>query len=359
MSDESASSGEGEAVSVLTVDPGTPAELTMNGAAKALADMRFKRNQESSAESAEPATAEPELAQANPESPEGTAEGDQETEPAKPAIDPPKSWTKDLHDHWASLDPVLQERIVARDREDQAAIKRAFNEAADERKAVKAEREAAEKVRQQYEAKLPSLMNELESVNQAQFGDIKTMDDVVKLQAEDPFRFQAWQVHQMRLQAAKVESDRVNADKSSAEQSNWMKHVQEENAKAVEFIPELADKAKGEALTKRVASELLPDLGFKDSELADLATGKSKLSIYDHRVQRLLADALKLRDIQSAPKAVAAKPLPPVQKPGTSKPSGGVSERVQALDNSLTNSGSLKAAQQLLAARRASQRRAS
>jgi hypothetical protein len=51
------------------------------------------------------------------------------------------------------------------------------------------------------------------------------------------------------------------------------KHVQEENAKAAEFIPDLADKAKSEALTKRVATELLPELGFKDSELADLANG--------------------------------------------------------------------------------------
>jgi hypothetical protein len=36
------------------------------------------------------------------------------------------------------------------------------------------------------------------------FSDIKTMDDVVRLQHEDPNRFQAWQVYQMRLQAAKT-----------------------------------------------------------------------------------------------------------------------------------------------------------
>jgi hypothetical protein len=49
-------------------------------------------------------------------------------------------------------------------------------------------------------------MQELQSAQQNAFADIKTMDDVVKLQAEDPFRFQAWQVQQMRLQAAKAET---------------------------------------------------------------------------------------------------------------------------------------------------------
>jgi len=125
------------------------------------------------------------------------------------------------------------------------------------------------------------------------------------------------------------------------------------------FIPELSDKAKGQALTSRVATELLPELGFKDSELADLATGKSKLSIYDHRVQRLLADAVKLRDIQSAKTAAVAKPVPPVVKPGTAKPAGAAnSERIQVLTRQLESSGSLKAAQELRAAQIAARRRA-
>jgi hypothetical protein len=297
------------------------------------------------------------LAQANPESPEGTTEGDKETEPAKPAIDPPKSWTKDLHDHWNTLDPVLQERIVARDREDQAAIKRAFNEAADERKAVKAEREAAEKSRQQYEAQLPALMQSLQDAQQHSFADIRTVADVEKLQAEDPFRFQAWQVQQMKLQAAHAENERVNRDKAQAQHTEWASHVQKENELAAEYIPELADKVKGPALTQR-AAERLGELGFKPEELNDLASGKQKLSLYDHRLQRLIFSDLKLAEIQSAKAVVAAKPLPPVQKPGTSRPAGSaVSERVQALDSKLTNTGSIKDAAALLRAMRS--RRAS
>lgn len=361
MTDETSAPAGGEAIAVITPAADTGADLSISQAARALATARHRKPEstEPTAESAEPATAENELPeQGNAESPEaGTISEDQAPEPAKPAIDPPKSWTKDLHEHWASLDPVLQERIVARDREDQAAIKRAFNEAADERKAVKAEREAAEKVRQQYEAQLPGVMQALQDAQNGAFADIRTVDDVTKLANEDPFRYLQWQAHQTKLQAVNAELERAKGEQSRAVQTQWAQHVQKENELAAEYIPDLADKVKGPALTQRVATELLPELGFKDSELADLASGKQKLSIYDHRVQRLLADAVKLRDIQSAKTTAAAKPLPPVQRPGTAKPAVSAnSERIQALTNTLNNSGSLKDAAALLMARRTSRR---
>ncbi|WP_198164356.1 hypothetical protein, partial [Bradyrhizobium jicamae] len=228
------------------------------------------------AESAEDATAEEELSDEDNGAPpvEATAE-DQETDPAaKPPLELPRSWTKDRAEHWAKLDPGTQEFLLEQDRKASEAIRRSQNELAEERNAVKAQREAAEKARQHYEAQLPVLMRELESNLQQSFGDIKTMDDVVRLQSEDPFRFQAWQVHQMRLQTAKSETDRVAKENETAQQNRWIEHVQSENAKAVEFIPDLADKDKAEKLTLRVARELLPDLGFKESELAALANGK-------------------------------------------------------------------------------------
>jgi hypothetical protein len=68
---------------------------------------------------------------------------------------------------------------------------------------------------------------------------------------------------------------------------------------------------------------------------------------------------VKLRDIQSAKTAAVAKPLPPVQRPGTAKPVGNAaSERIQVLTRQLESSGSLKAAQELRAAQIAAKRRA-
>lgn len=358
MTDETAAPSGGNDIAVIEAPADTGADLSISQAARALASARHRKPEatESIAESAETATAEPELAQANPESPEeGTTEGDQEAEPAKPAIDPPKSWTKDLHEHWASLDPVLQERIVARDREDQAAIKRAFNEAADERNAVKAEREAAEKVRQQYEAKLPELMKQIHQ--QGPFSDIKSQDDADALAQNDPFRYLQWDAYQKRLAGVAAEAREVEVRQTQERQSQWMQHVQKENEIAAEYIPELADKTKGPALTQR-AAERLNELGFKPEELNDLASGKQKLSIYDHRIQRLIFSDLKLSDIQKAPKAVAAKPVPPVQRPGTARPqSQAASDKTQALTRQLETSGSIKDAVALRALQ--SQRRAS
>lgn len=354
--------GEGEAVISNTMGADAPETITTNQAAKALAELRWQRHKESTAESAPAATAEPELSGEDNAAPAEQATGEtQEDAPAeKPPRELPRSWTKDRAEVWNRLDPAAQDILLEQDRKASAEVRRLQNEAAEERKAIKAEREQAEKARQQYEAQLPALMQTLQDAQQASFGDIRTVADVERLQAEDPFRFQAWQVQQMKLQAAHAENERVSREKSQAEHSEWANHVQKENELAAEYIPELADKEKGPALTKRVATELLPELGFKESELNDLANGKAKLSIYDHRVQRLLADSIKLRDILSAPKAVAKPDLPPVQRPGTARPIGtAASERVQALDSKLTNSGSLKDAQALLLAKRNSQRRAS
>jgi len=359
MSDEQTAAGGDDttpAPTVIALD----GDVSFDSAESAVASLVGAREKAGiPAESADDATAEEELSDEDNAAPPKEAHGeDQDADPAaEPPIERPKSWTEAEDAEWRATPRALQQKIVARELERDTALRRTQNEVAEERNAVKAQREAAEKAKQQYEAQLPILMRELESNLQQSFGDIKTMDDVVKLQTEDPFRFQAWQVHQMRLQAAKVETDRVAKESEAAEQNRWMEHVQSENAKAAEFIPELTDKDKAEKLTLRVARELLPDLGFKDSELAALANGKEKLSIYDHRIQRLFADSLKLRDIQNAPKAVVKPDLPPVQRPGVARaPRSENAALVQSLTDKLSNSGSENDALELLLARRASRR---
>jgi len=309
-----------------------------------------KEDKAESAEAPEPATAENELpGEGDTASPETDSGEGEETVPETPAIEPPNSWTKAEKERFATLPRETQEYLHTRELERERAFSRSQNEIAEQRKAVQAEREAAEKVRQQYEASLPALMKELESVNQASFSDIKTMEDVVKLQAEDPFRFQSWQVHQMRLQAAKQESDRLQNEQNQTKQAKRASYEAEQNQRLVELVPEMADSKKAAELRERAISLLTDDLGLKNDQLTRWYADDTGHEILAHAgIQKLMADGLKFRDLLNAPKAVASKPLPPVQKPGTSKPSGTAnSERIQALTRQLNETGDLKYAQEL------------
>jgi len=324
-----------------------------SSAASYLADYWEKRNK--SAESAEPATAEPESAGEADAAPPEEAHGETEaTEPAEeqPPIEPPKSWTKAEKERFASLPRETQEYLHTREQERDREFRRSQNEVAEQRKAIQAEREAAEKARQQYEAQLPALMQELQNVNQSSFSDIKTMDDVVKLQAEDPFRFQAWQVHQMRLQAAKAETDRVQAQKDQDRNSKRSTYEAEQNKLLIGLVPEMAEPKKASELRERAIAMLTDpdDLGLKNEQLSRWMADDTGHEILSNAgIQKLIADGLKYRDILKAPKAVAAKPVPPVQKPGVRQTGNAQSERIQALTRQLNETGDLRAAQELRA----------
>jgi hypothetical protein len=336
-------------IDVVNAPADTGADLSISQAARALATARHKPKEQPAPVEATPVE-QPELAQANAD-PQDEAPGEP-TDAAEPAdlppIEPPRSWTQAEKERFQSLPRETQEYLHSREQEREREFRRGQNEIAEQRKAIETERQKADQARQEYEAKLPALMQALHE--SSPFADIKSMADVEKMQAEDPFRFQQFQVYQWKMQGVQTELQQAEQRKATEEQTNWARHVQAENARAAELIPELADKTKGPALINRVASELLPELGFKESELNDLAAGKSKLSIYDHRIQRLLADSLQLRDIQKAKTTVTAKPVPPVQRPGTARPAGNAaSEQIQALTRKLDQTGDLKVAQQLRA----------
>jgi hypothetical protein len=123
-----------------------------------------------------------------------------------------------------------------------------------------------------------------------------------------------------------------------------------------EKAPDLADEAKAAQLQK-AAVAVLNDLGFAEAELVPLWHGQKELSLRDHRVQLLIRDATLWHDAQAKAKAAAAKPVPPVQRPGVSQPKGAAQEaQVQALTTKLEKTGSLKDAAALLRARRSAAR---
>lgn len=360
MSDQNTApvGGDGDVTPVTTITPAadTPENLSAYAAGKALAELRWKKNQPEAAPA--PAVEAPaEISQVENAAPQEEAPGEapEAIEPeATPPIEPPRSWTKEAKERWQSLPRETQEYLAGREQERDREVRRSQNEAAEQRKAIDAERQKVEQARQQYEAQLPVLMQTLQDAQAGAFADVKTVDDVAKLAQEDPFRYIQWQAHQQKMQAVHSEMQRAEQRRSEERQSNWSQHVRTEELAFIEGLSE-ADRAKIKDFQGE-APAFLEGKGFTQQELADLASGKDRLSIYDRRVQSLILDGIKYQAAQKARTTVAQKPVPPVQKPGTAPPKGAAqAENIQNLTSKLERSGSLRDA---VALRVAQQRRA-
>jgi hypothetical protein len=342
-----AGAGDAAPVSVITPAADTPETLTPMAAARALAQARWSKNKQpeeaAPAEAApeEPISAQAEDAAAVEEQPPGDTTETAEPEDNLPPIEPPRSWTKEARERFNALPRETQEYLAEREQERDRELRRSQNEAAEQRKAIEAERQTAEKARQQYEAALPTLMQTLQDAQAGAFSDVKTVDDVTRLAQEDPFRYLQWQAHQTKMQAVQAEMRAAQERQTTEQQSKWTEHVQKEEALFIESLSD-ADRAKIKDFQSE-APEFLQAKGFTRQELNELASGKDRLSIYDRRVQSLILDGIKYQAAQKAAKTVAAKPVPQVQKPGTAQPRGAAqAEALTNLTAKLERSGSLR-----------------
>ena len=334
-----APAGEGAPAPVSTpAESHTPSDL-----GRMLAQLRHAKAEEP-AESAQSATADNEIpAQAEIAAPETVpGEAPEAIEPAaEPPIEPPRSWTKEAKEQWQALPRNTQEYLAQREQERDRALRQSQNEAADKLKAISAKEQAAEQARQQYEAALPALMQSLQDAQSGSFADIRNVDDVTRLANEDPFRYLQWQAHQTKVQAVQQELRSAQERQSQEHKSKWTDEVREFDRQFVEGLS-TADKAKYEDF-KKEAPEYLEAKGFKAQELSEYANGKP-LSIYHPAVQSLILDGLKFQAAQKASAAakanLAQKPVPPVQRPGTARPTGqaGV-ETIQNLSAKLERTG--------------------
>src|SRR3569623_70308 len=192
MTDETSAPGVDSAIAPADITPAANLQESMS--AESAADYLIaSRKPKSEAESAvKPATAKPQLAdEASPEPAEEQPIGDEAPEDAEPEaeelppIEPPRSWTKEEKDRWEALPREAQEEVARIEQSREKEFRRSQNEAADQRKAIEAERTQAEQARKEYEAKLPAIMQALQDVHNSQFADIKTMADVERLAMED------------------------------------------------------------------------------------------------------------------------------------------------------------------------------
>ena len=103
---------------------------------------------------------------------------------------------------------------------------------------------------------------------------------------------------------------------------------------------------------------LLKDVGFTEDELARAWNGQKDFSLRDHRLQMLIVDGVRYREMQEKARTVQAKQLPPVQRPGVSQPKGAANDAIiQNLSKQLdtaTGMQALRIAAKLTAAKRQS-----
>lgn len=300
---------------IISRKAGGEGPISIRDAARSVQDARYKDKPQDEQPSSPEAPANELAPEANADSPPETTGEDQAAEPETPAIDPPRSWTKEANERWSKLDRETQKWIVERDREDQAAIKRALNEAADKRKAAEAEHETGTKARQQYEQALPVLLQTLYQQQAGEFADIQSMADVERLAREDFPRYAVWDAQQKKIAAVQGQLQETQHRQSQEAVQRWNDFVKTEDDKFAEKVPEIADAAKAPKL-REAAVGVLKDHGFKEDEIGALWTGQAPLSLRDHRVQLLIHDAIKFREAKAAAKKAEAKPVPPVQRPG-------------------------------------------
>jgi hypothetical protein len=260
-----------------------------------------------------------------------------------PSVEPPRSWTREEKEAFKLLPPEHQERIAQRERTREAEIRRGQDEAAKTRKAAEAERQQLEQARQRYEAAVPELERQLYSVQQAEFSDIKSHADVLKMAEEDPFRYAKWDA--IQKQRGALHQERQQAEQRQHQERNeaFKAWADEQDKRASERVPELADPAKRERVQKEALSYLTETIGWEQDRLAKLWRGEESLSLRDADVQAMVRDAARWQAAQKAAKTAAAKPTPPVQRPGVPQSKADASaQSIKALEARLDRATSVR-----------------
>lgn len=188
--------------------------------------------------------------------------------------------------------------------------------------------------RNHYAQQLQTFIPGLQQQIAAEFADIKTINDVQTMAAEDPARFTKWQARQLMLAQAQSEQQRVSALQQKEQEDAWQKRVSEEAKKLGEHIPEFKDESKREPFMQRLRGYLKSEIGYSEDEISRAA---------DHRDIIIAEKARKWDEAEKAKKAVKTADVPTPVKPGRATSPAGKGEEINAARGALKKSGSLGA----------------
>jgi len=272
---------------------------------------------------------------------EAATEEDQGNDPAEePPLDLPRSWSKDRAEHWAKLDRETQQFLLDHDSKASAEVRRAQNEAAERIKSIDAERQAYEQARQQYESRLPQLLDRIQDEYHREFPDGVTDEQLARMPVEDPINYLKYLSIQQRWQATQAEQAQAQQQRQQEYEANFAQWKAEETQRLLSIAPEFADPKKVPQLVAQ-ARETLADVNVSDEEIKALTDG-APINFHDHRFQLILRKAMRYDAAQKALKTAAPKPAPQVQRPGTAPAKGEArNAQLEALSSRLNKTHSV------------------
>ena len=209
---------------------------------------------------------------------------------------------------------------------------------AEQRKAVEADRvkiDEAAKTRETYAQRLQVIEQLLQQQDQGQ--------DLASLKSEDPIAYAVAMAEKMerdkQLQAVQMERQRVQQEQQSYTQAQLQKHIQAEQAKLVEAIPEFKDDVKAEVVRRDIRN-YAKSQGFTDQELSQVYDSRAVLALYKAaQYDKLMAGkGVTSKKVANAPKTI---------RPGTSNPQSSENETVKKDRAALRQSGNKKDAARL------------
>ncbi len=209
---------------------------------------------------------------------------------------------------------------------------------AEQRKAVEAERvkiEEAAKTRETYAQRLQVIEQLLQQQNQG--------EDLSQLKTEDPIAYAVAMAEKVerekQLAAVQAERQRVQQEQMTHQQALLQKHIQQEQQKLIEAIPDFKDDVKGEVIRRDIRN-YAKSIGFTDQELSQ---------VYDSRAVQTLYKAMQYEKLM-ANKGVTTKKVataPKTLRPGTSNPQSSENETVKKERAKLRQTGNKKDAARL------------
>jgi Tfp pilus assembly protein PilN len=209
---------------------------------------------------------------------------------------------------------------------------------AEQRKAVEAERvkiEEAAKTRETYAQRLQVIEQLLQQQNQG--------EDLSALKAEDPIAYAVAMAEKVerekQLAAVQAERQRVQQEQMTHQQALLQKHIQQEQQKLIEAIPDFKDDVKGEVIRRDIRN-YAKSIGFTDQELSQ---------VYDSRAVQTLYKAMQYEKLMANKGATTKKvaTAPKTLRPGTSNPQSSENETVKKERAKLRQTGNKKDAARL------------